>query len=111
MQTFISWMEGKDDYNNSGVPYYAKKDTPSPNQNYSYVELPKPKLSQSRKEKYLNKRFRFKPDNFLGKRHGNNIGKITYVGPENFSFLMDGSKKKEVQVVSYLDRYIDLVDE
>ena len=29
MKTFYQWLEGRDDYNNPGVPWYTRSDTPA----------------------------------------------------------------------------------
>ena len=95
MKSFIEWMEGRDDYNNSGVPYYADSNTPSnrsPDYSSSYKPLV-PAMSKSKSEAFVNKRFKVVPGGLLASKYGDEAtGIITKVGPQNFTYNIDGVK-------------------
>jgi len=88
-------MEGRDDYNNSGVPYYAYSNTPS-NRRLDYSSSYKPlvpAMSKSKSESFVNKRFKVLPGSILAGKYGDEAtGIITKVGPQNFTYNIDGVK-------------------
>ena len=106
-------MEGKNDYNNSGVPYYTNSNTPSsrsPNYSSSYKNLV-PAMSKSKSEKFVNKTFKVLPGSHLASKYGNEAtGIITKVGPQNFTYNIDGVKGNFTLGARSLPYELEIID-
>lgn len=102
-------MEGRKDYNQSGVPHYASNNTQANREHPS--SWSRPSMQKSVHQDKLNKRFKVIPGGHLARKYGDDAtGTITYIGPENFSYQIDGSDQKFTYSVKSIPYVLEIIE-
>jgi hypothetical protein len=118
MKSFKKYLEGRDDYNNYGVPYYASSDHPSPEPDYYPADEKRHQekiRSQANIKRFANatgKKFTVLPNSFFAQKYGDGAtGVINLVGGTNFSYSIDGiPDKKFTYSITSMPHVLELIE-